>query len=50
MDFILVKLNKREEIDAKLNGVIKNVKSLEVKSLNVELQKKNKGYARKQNQ
>ena len=39
MDFILVKPNKLEEIDAKLDGVVKNVKSLEVKSLIVELQK-----------
>ena len=39
MDFILVKLNKPEETDAKLDGVTKNVKSFEVKSLNVELQK-----------
>ena len=39
MDFIFVKLNKPEEIDAKLDDVIKNIKSLEVKSLNVEFQK-----------
>lgn len=43
MDFILVKLNKLEEIDAKLDGDTKNVKCLEVKlkSLTVELQKTN---------